>query len=168
MSARRAKREVFGECIARLLPTKPSCIPIGRPRGVKAQGVRYERAVASALLARWPKAGISAGPWYEFGDLNGRGYCQPDVTVYSASLDAYIVCECKLTNYNAALADLNTLYVPVLRAAHGTDVFPLIILRHLSSEVPPRSVFESFSAALYAAPKMKVPPVFHWLGRCPV
>src|SRR5436190_8478559 len=85
---------------------RPACIPKSRLKGAKADGLRYEKLVAKAI----PEA--KHGPWYEFCDVNGPGYCQPDLVVISPRM--VLVLECKLSNYFEGLQQIERLYKPVL------------------------------------------------------
>lgn len=160
------KRAIAGECVAVRLAERPSCIPKGRPRGLKAAGCRYERAFGEAAAQR----ACAVGPWFQFADINGRGFCQPDV-LFRAASGEYVVAECKMTDFAAAERELEQLYIPVVRAALAKPTVGLIVLRHLNpiivSEHAER-IFSGLEEALYAAPKLKVPPVLHWIGKGPV
>ena len=79
-----------------------------RPKGAKGLGLGYENALAKAL----PHA--IHGPWFEYCDRNGRGFCQPDFVLVGSNL--ILVIECKLTNYPEACLQLANLYLPVLGA----------------------------------------------------
>jgi hypothetical protein len=57
------------------LGARPDCIPVSRPRGAKALGVKYEKALAGAL------PGWKHGQWFQFKDINGYGYCQVDLMI---------------------------------------------------------------------------------------
>lgn len=147
-------RVVQGQVWASPCP-RPACIPHSRPRGVKAVGLRYEWALAKAL----PSA--KHGPWYEFTDQNGPGYCQPDC-VWDLGTHLAIF-EAKLSNIAQAEAQLKGLYLPVLQAAHKRPVVGIIVVRHLSPQVDLARVVDSLGAALNASNYCV--PVLHWLGR---
>ncbi len=165
---RASHRKICGAVSSRLLSARPSSIPIGRPRGAKAAGLRFERFVAKKLQETYPNSGISYHPWYEYLDVNGRGYCQPDFVVYSISRDAYVVVECKLGNYEQAVAQMKELYFPVLRAAAGKEVTGIAVLRHLNPEIDTGRVFPSFREALRASLYCNFVPIWHYIGRGPI
>jgi len=162
------KRIIVGKCTAQRLAMRPKCIPVGRPRGIKAAGIRYEKTLLKALLLRFPKSGLDISPWYEYWDANGRGYCQPDLVVYDVQHDRYVIVEIKLTNYVQADNTLNGLYVPVLAAAHDTVPAAMIIVRHLSPGINLSRVHDTFSAAFCASFTSSPAPIWHYLGKGPI
>lgn len=151
------------------LESRPPCIPIGRPRGVKAAGMRYQRLFEKALLTEFPSHGVTVAPWFEFRDVNGRGYCQPDAIVYDIHTDAWVIIECKLTDYEGARRQMDELYVPVVKKALGEVSGRLVVLRNVTNvTAAPRLIFEDFRLAFSQArsePPEVFPPVFHWLGK---
>lgn len=156
-------RRISGLLSARRLDCRPPSIPIGRPRGAKAAGMRYQRLVEKALLAAFPGSGLDVGPWFEFADVNGRGYCQPDILIYSPIRDQYIIVEIKLSNFEAAQAQIIDLYAPVIERATRSRPLGLIIMKNLSPVVPAARIFEDFRSALACAQEDWF-PVWHWLG----
>ena len=164
---RKSHRVVNGLLSARRLDCRPSCIPIGRPRGAKAAGIRYQHTVERALLGAFPRSGIDVGPWFEYSDVNGRGYCQPDFLIYNPSQDEYVICECKLSDWLGAEAQMRELYIPVAERALGTKVNCLVILHNLAPGIAEYRVFGDFRDALWEA-RLNSPPIWHYLGRGPV
>ncbi len=136
---------------------RPSAIPKGRAMGAKAAGLRYERLVAGHLPA------AHHGPWYRFIDLNGPGYCQPDLVWHRPG--GIWVADCKLTWTPYVIAQLGELYVPVLRLAHGRRVRPFIIAKNLTAETPLSSIVGSVAEAIVSPHPF---PVVHWIGRGPL
>ena len=65
----RFSRTIVGLESARALAGRPLSIPKGRPRGAKADGIRYEKLLAKALAP----LGFEHGRWFEFVDANGYG-----------------------------------------------------------------------------------------------
>lgn len=102
---------------------RPACIPVGRPRGAKAAGLRYERALAAAL----PQA--EHGAWFEYRDANGPGYCQPDLLLHLPSIT--VVLEIKYTWTDKAYDQIEKLYLPVLQIALGKPVIGMQICKKL-------------------------------------
>lgn len=151
------KRKVDGLQMARACQ-KPRCIPIGRPRGAKAQGVRYERALAKAL----PEA--RSGQWFEFEDVRGRGICQVDL-ILPLGLGLMGVIEVKYTwNPDAAL-ELAQLYLPVVEMAYGAKAIPLVACRNLIPGCKATICSDLYSAFEAAT---RGPAVLHWLGVGPL
>jgi hypothetical protein len=131
---------------------RPDHIPKSLARGTKAFGLSFERAVARAL------PGAVHGPWYEFWDRDGKGYCQPDLVLVLPRL--VLVIECKLSDTPAARAQLNELYLPVCAKAHGRPAQGLVIVKHLKPDST--HVFSKLSEALQS---LGVCPCLHWIGR---
>lgn len=159
MGRGRFSRTIIGLEWARQLPDRPTNIPKSRPRGTKADGLRYERALAKALLVH----GFQHGLWFEFKDLNGYGYCSPDLI--RVDRDCVIVIEAKLTDGLAARHQLKNLYIPVLGMVFQKPVAPVVALRHVTYEVT-SELHDSITEALATVCTRQWPPsVLHWLGR---
>lgn len=138
---------------AKALSERPSCIPLGRPRGVKGLGLRYERSLARALPAALP------GQWFEFEDSAGRGFCQTDLLLpYNGKIG---VLEVKLSYTREAEDELRGLYVPVVRKALGREVFGLVVCKNLRPGAPGVRG-ELVQALEEAAGGLLV--TWHWLG----
>jgi hypothetical protein len=119
-------RRVEGLRWARRLEERPSCIPVGRPRGQKADGVRFERMLAQAFHPS------SHGVWWEYSDRNGRGYCQTDFVFRSG--ETLVILECKLTWKPEAEFQLTRLYKPVVSEAMKTDrvsILSVVVCKNL-------------------------------------
>ena len=91
--------------------------------GAKAQGLRYERAVAREL----PQA--LKGLWWEFEDGNGPGWCQTDFFIPGKSEG--LVLECKLGYSEGAWKQLELLYLPVVQLATGLKIQGLQVTKLL-------------------------------------
>lgn len=142
---------------------RPSHIPVSRPRGVKAAGLRYERAVGRELA----NAGLRPlmGQWFEFTDANGPGHCQTDLVLVGRA--RVVVIECKLTDVDAGRAQLAGLYLPVARMV-WPEKRPLGIVaaRHLSREEHLDLVCTTLDEAIRRAESCI--PTFHWVERVPL
>ena len=77
---------------------RPANLPKARPKGAKAAGLRYEKALAAAI----PRA--EHGQWFEFTDLNGPGHCQMDLLIVGNK--RVVILECKLTDVQTGRAQL--------------------------------------------------------------
>ena len=140
---------------------RPAHIPKSRPKGVKAAGLRYEKALAAAI----PRA--EHGQWVEFRDLNGPGHCQMDLLIEGSK--RIVVIECKLTDVETGRRQLEELYFPVVRMI-WPDKKPLGIVaaRHLSKEPDFSRVRSSLKEAIKAAEYEKIIPTLHWLEKTPL
>jgi hypothetical protein len=97
---------------------RPSFIPQSRPRGAKAQGLRYERRFAEYLKPM----GCIHGQWFEFEtQSDGIRYCQTDL-IYPISRWLFAVIEVKYSLVDRAYDQLLDLYGPVVEAAYATRV----------------------------------------------
>ena len=149
------KREVRGLRWARALRGRPSCIPVGRARGIKALGVRYERELAKEL--REAKRGV----WFEFEDSKGHGFCQVDfLMAWGPKPPRPLVIEVKHTWTKEAREELERLYLPIVWLASGREPLGVVICKRLVPEAP-WAVHDLESAALCAAP-------LHWIGKGPL
>lgn len=147
-------RRVEGLLWARVLAQRPACIPVGRPRGIKREGVRYEETLASGTFGS-----AKRGVWLEFADANGHGYAQCDFLVAEGVCGALVpvVAEAKLTWRREAYGQLRGLYLPLLRAALGRDVGALVVCANLTPETPRAAIAGSLSEALARCARGEVP-----------
>lgn len=106
---------------------RPLGLPHSRPRGAKAQGLRYERALARALS--WAKH----GQWFEYRDRLGLWHCQVDLLALLPSGEALVI-EAKYTWTLAGHAQIDQLYAPVVGLALGRPVVGLVVCRTLLPE----------------------------------
>eukprot|EP00919_Chromeraceae_sp_WS-2016_P052876 GHVR01125558.1.p1 GENE.GHVR01125558.1~~GHVR01125558.1.p1 ORF type:complete len:179 (+),score=7.23 GHVR01125558.1:131-667(+) len=152
-------RVVSGLIRAEALTRKPSCIPQGRYRGVKALGIAYERAAQAALPIAKPN------PWFMFRDKNGLGYCSPDLVLIGSGLA--LVIECKLSDIPEARTQITQLYAPVLQMALGLPIRGLVVTKHINAAST--RVVDSWENALAIMRRdLNVIPTLHWLGRSPI
>ena len=164
-----AHRVVVGLCAA--APALRAPFPKARgQRGAKAAGLRFERAVRRQLIKQFPKAQslplptLSHGPWYEFTDANGRGYCQPDFVIQTER--EVFALECKLTDTVAGEAQLRELYLPVLRMAHGLPAYGIVLVRHLTPATDRSRLVPNLSTAIVVA--RSAIHTLHWLSVGPL
>ena len=141
---------------------RPKFIPIPkRLRGAKRLGIAYEKALAKAIPA------ATHGQWFEYRGIDGPGWCQTDLLLESER--RVVVVEIKLTDLLAARLQLNSLYLPVLRAAFPEkSIHAIIALRHVTNVPEDVQIHDKFSEALWAARDSSPAPVFHWLGKGPI
>lgn len=140
---------------------RPAHIPKSRPRGAKAAGLRYEKALAAAI----PRA--EHGQWVEFRDLNGPGHCQMDLLIVGAK--RVVIIECKLSNVDEGRTQLRDLYFPVAEMI-WPDKPPLGIVaaRHLTREHNEALVEVTLKDAILRAERDKIIPTLHWMERMPL
>ena len=152
-------RVISGLKWARPLAERPGSSPKSRPRGAKRQGVKYERDFAKAL----PEA--EHGTWFEFYDANGHGHCQPDLFMRVG--DNIVVFECKYTWTEVGHWQVMQLYKPVLEAAYGLKVVPVVVCKNLTPKAPKAtaSLEDAIRQAIVSGGR--VATVLHWLAGPP-
>jgi len=107
-------QEVF---FAGISPRPPPFIkPTKHKRGVRRQGVLYERKVQEHLLGRYP-GGYIAAPWIRYRDANQteERWCQPDGILVNLLAGLVTIVEVKLRHTDLAWFQLHELYDPILR-----------------------------------------------------
>lgn len=131
-----------------------------RLRGARARGMTYQRHLARELRRRFGPENLHESQWLRFIDANGRGYAQPDV--YLVGSRSVVCFEAKLTQRDAALAQLGRLYRPLLRHVYGKPVVGVVVCKNLVYrpgrwQIPgPEEVLDTTQEAIYT---------WHWLGR---
>lgn len=143
MANSQGHRQVRGLIWAALCE-RPKHIPIGRPRGQKAYGPRYERA-----LERGPLCGATRGQWFAFLDLNGQGHCQTDFIINQA--DRLVVLECKYTWVPEGQRQIDQLYRPVLEKVFHKPVIGVVVCNRVVPQVDGLVFGDLDGAIRYAA-----------------
>src|SRR5260221_14254813 len=145
---------------------RPSSIPIGRPRGAKRRGLSYESALAGYLSF------AKHGQWFEFQDLNGRGYCQVDLLCETPEQDwvstwprkrVVDVLEVKYSWVPEAHSQIDLLYRPVVERALGASILGIVVCKNVTGLVPEICVADSYWKAHEIAKAGRL-VVWHWLG----
>jgi hypothetical protein len=138
---------------------RPANIPKSRPRGARAAGLRYEKALAAAV------PGAIAGQWFEFFDANGPGHCQTDLLIVGKR--RVVVIEAKLSDVEGGRRQIESLYIPVVRAV-WPELKPLgiVAVRHLGRELDESRVVNTLEEAVRAAEEFV--PTLHWIERTPL
>lgn len=147
-------RRVEGLRWARASESGPR-LPAARPRGAKAAGLRYERALARAL------PGWKHGQWWEFEDRRGHGWGQTDL--FAAVGPAVVLMEAKYTYTREAWEQLEGLYGPVVEEALGRRVVGIEVCRALTPLVEDCEVTGELGEAIRLALRGRR-VVLHWLG----
>jgi hypothetical protein len=153
-------KRVQGRLIwARVLPSRPSYIPVGRPRGAKAEGLRYEKRLAS-----WMPDAVH-GPWFEYCDSQGIHVCQPDLMLdWQAKHNFVVLIEVKYGWVPEAQEKLDALYKPVVLKALGVEVVSVVACRRLEPTIPRNvTICQSLDEAIDKA-KDGSAVLWHWLG----
>ena len=136
---------------------RPAGLPIGRPRGAKAAGLRYERDLAATL----PLPSVH-GQWIEYCDAAGKGFAQIDLVVASAPAELAIL-EAKYTWIWEGHSQVERLYLPLLRSMSGKACLGIVVCKVLRSGMPSDiAVCATLEEALAAARQGRR-AVWHWL-----
>jgi hypothetical protein len=144
------------------LTERPSCIPLSRPRGAKAAGLRFERALHKSLK------GSILGQWFEFEDESGPGFCQTDLLFSIPGRPKgglVIVIECKYTLVPGAHSKLSSLYIPVVEKAMGCRAAGVVVVKNLDPRYRRGRIFTSLHEAAYAALDSGYPTLLQWSGQ---
>lgn len=138
--------------------SRPQCIPVSRPRGAKAQGLRYERLLARA----WPQA--THGQWWSYATGGCQKFCQTDLLLVGPK--AALIVEVKLSWTPRARQSLDEVYIPVVSTALERPTFGFTATQHLRkgmSGVVLSDLDEALEAALRG---WNV--IWHWLPGTPL
>lgn len=131
-------------------------LPTRRPRGAKALGIRYERALARALPA------AQHGQWWEFEDSAGHGWCQTDLIGEFGG--QVVILEAKYSWVEKGHEQMEQLYAPVVEMATGRAPLMVQVCKNLRQGV--RHVSGDLEAAIAKARSGR--SVLHWLGVGPL
>lgn len=99
----------------KLLEGRPPFIPLNKGlRGSQAAGIQYEKKVAGRLRATFGDMSVMHGPWFEYIDERGNGWCSPDILILPEDNEQLFILECKLTATDAARKKLYAIYRPIV------------------------------------------------------
>lgn len=114
------RKSIKGLKWAKLLDAQPTFVPDnGVYTKVQRAGLLYEKKVGDYLEALYGKY-LLKGPWFEFEDSRGKGYCQPDFILKLKK--EVVIIECKLTARNSAEGKLRNVYQVVVKEALSTSL----------------------------------------------
>jgi hypothetical protein len=159
-------RQVEGLKWAHSMENKPAFLSAAKAgKNVKGDGLRYERALAKGLGAkfRW-------GMWWEYRDERGIGYCQTDF--FGKAKQWVILLEGKLTWTPEAEEQLHGLYVPVVSCALGiprSQILPIVVCKNLTHATS-RPICDTLRDAIEQSMEISAPfcPVWHHIGGVPL
>src|SRR5262252_10639159 len=139
---------------------RPSFIPVSRPRGAKATGLRYERRFAEYMRP----LGAIHGQWFEFEDKSGVRYCQTDI-IYPMSLRLFALMEVKYTLVDRAYDQLLDLYGPVVEAAYNVRVGLVAVFKNTRSEFDKAAKFSTIAEACQWSVDTGGVGLLRWVGQ---
>ena len=140
---------------------RPQWLRPGRPRGSRAAGLAYERALGRVI----PRA--VHGQWFQYIEDGEPKWCQTDFHVVGAK--SVVIFEAKLANYAEAFAKLKDLYLPVGRLAWPERrVGGVIVLKSVANVPEGVAIFENLRDAIDNLRPNGEPTLLHWLGKGPI
>lgn len=141
--------------------SRPKGMPIGRPRGKRGEGMRYERKLAEAL----PEA--EHGQWFQFVDAGGPGNCQVDLILRLPK--AVVVLEAKYTWTPVGHTQIALLYKPVVEKAWNLPVYGIVVCKKLTVATKrAANVYSTLDEAVSSVLSGDSRAVLHWLGAGPI
>jgi hypothetical protein len=152
-------RRIDGLKYAAAVAGRPNCIPLSKPRGVKALGLAFERKLARALPSS------IHGQWFEFEDALGFGYCQTDIIMPFLSKGFIAVIEVKYTLVPGAHSKLSGLYLPVVQAAFNMPAAGVVVVKNLDPRFRRGRIYTSLIDAAEAALDVGYPTLLQWSGQ---
>ena len=112
---------ISNEKIKEIRKKKPD--RVNENRTAIAQGRTFEKSVYNYIKAQKEKGYINAtilyGIWIQYVDSNGLGYAQPDIVLAETGTNRLFIIECKRTQTDEAILQLEGLYKPLIR-----ELFP--------------------------------------------
>ena len=110
------------------------CTPPGflrearRPRGRRAEGIRYEKKAQKFLCSELDE-GYSPSPWLRFRSMESRRprYCQPDGLLFDIEGGRITIFEIKLQHTLDAWWQLEHLYLPVIQFLFPTALWQISV-----------------------------------------
>jgi hypothetical protein len=147
-------REVSG-----LLTVAPAANPWPktRLRGVRHQGILYQRAVSRAL------PGAQTDVWFQFHDSNGSGMCGLDFLIDFGTF--FAVLEAKLTDNPEARRQLSLLYRPVVEFWAKKPAIGVVVCKNVTQAST--NIHHSLATAVRGAEGPRI-SVLHWRGKGPI
>jgi hypothetical protein len=139
---------------------RPGFIPVARPKGAKAVGLRYERAFAKYLAPM----GCIHGQWFEFEDKSGIRYCQTDL-IYPISKWLFALMEVKYTLVDRAYDQLLDLYGPVVEAAYNTRVGLVAVFKNSREDLSKSAYFRDIHSACQWSVDTGGVGLLRWVGQ---
>lgn len=144
---------------AKRLAARPDCVPHGRARGLKAFGIRYEKAIERCL-----GEACRRGVWFEYQDslASRKRYCQVDFLALAGG--SLLVLEAKYTWVPEAWEKLLELYLPVAELALGKRPLGAVVCKNLGQGRPRRQVVCHQLEDVPPLAAQGMLPVVHWIG----
>lgn len=91
-----------------------------RVTGARANGIKYEKKVHEEMLRQYPKHYLPS-PWFNYFDVYGQRWAQPDALLIDPVQGQIIVIEVKHHHIGEAWWKLHYIYLPVVRMFFGDN-----------------------------------------------
>lgn len=140
--------------------TRPHFVPVSRPKGSKAAGLRYERAFAKFLKP----LGCIHGQWFEYEDETGIRYCQPDL-LFPINLRLMAILEVKYTLVDRAFDQLLDIYKPVVEAAYNIPVGLVTVFKNIGHANGHMLLHDDIPAAVQWSRDTGGVGLIQWMGQ---
>lgn len=140
--------------------TRPHFVPVNRPKGSKAAGLRYERSFAKFLKP----LGCIHGQWFEYEDETGLRYCQPDL-LFPISLRLMAIIEVKYTLVDRAFDQLLDIYKPVVEAAYNIPVGLVAVFKNVGHSNDHLLLHDDMLAAVQWSRDTGGVGLIQWMGQ---
>ena len=135
-----------------------------RVRGLKAEGLAYEKKLVAALQELAPKA-LWHVPWFSYKESEDDRlrYCSPDILTMSPDGTVLII-EAKRSCLLSAYTKLQDLYLPIVQKAfpEGTNFRCVQVFRYLTKATllakpvaPLKKIFDADQPAIFG---------IHWIS----
>lgn len=121
-------------------------------RGARRAGLRFEKLVGKEI-------GGKTGQWFRYFDVGGEGWCQTDCLVLGER--EVMVVECKLSDTEEAVRQVEGLYFPVVEMVYGKRALGMVVVRNLVAETEVGRVVLSFKEGVERAKRGGI-PVLQW------
>jgi len=106
-----------------LLIEPPSFLSNSYRSPAMLQGIRFEKKIKKYIDTCYQDAEILKGQWFQFEDIRGRGFAQPDIILLSP--ESLIIVEVKLTWRPEVERKLRRLYGPLC-----SEIWPDLPQKH--------------------------------------
>lgn len=146
-----SRQRIIGLRWAKLLDERPHFMPDNtKLTGKQREGILYERRVAKLITGLLEEDEILHGPWIEYEDRRGMGWCQPDILVVRDAAPLLII-EVKLTATKTAFKQMSGFYLPTVAKIFEVpkkSIKLLQICRNLTPRFSKEPIVESLDEML--------------------
>ena len=128
-------RRIRGLIWAEFRDESPHVKPTGQQKRRFKSGNAYEKQVGRFLKRELQSGALVGelflGQWVLFQDSNGRGYAEVDEFIVPPPPAPILLIEAKLTQTDCAIAQLISLYLPLLRKIYNRPIVCLQVCKNM-------------------------------------